>query len=123
MDRNPHIVIQKMWDVTIVSFQDARLLEAPQIDSIARAVYRLVDEMDRKKLILDLSKVQFLASAAIGMFTNLQKKSDAIQGSFILVGLKRELMKLFEIMKLTKEFRFAATEAEALGMFGYTAAG
>ncbi len=123
MSTAPRIVIQKMWDVTVVDFQEARLLEAGQIESIARELYRLVDEMDRKKLVLDLTKVQFLASAAIGVFMNLHKKSTAIQGSFVLVGLKRELMKVFEIMKLTKVFRFAATEGEALAMFGYTAAG
>ncbi len=30
----PKILIQKMWDVTIVDFQEVRLLEAQQIDAI-----------------------------------------------------------------------------------------
>ena len=118
----PKIVVQKMWDVTIVDFQEARLLEAQQIDAIGRELYRLVDEMDRKKLVLDFSKVQFLASAAIGILATLHKKSTAIKGTFIICGLRRELMKVFEIMKLTKVFRFAANEDEALAQLGYTAA-
>ncbi len=118
----PKILVQKTWDVTIVDFQEARLLEAQQIDAIGRELYRLVDEMDRKKLILDFSKVQYLASAAIGMLMTLHKKSTAIKGTFIICGLKRELMKVFEIMKLTKVFRFAPNEDEALAMLGYTAA-
>jgi anti-anti-sigma factor len=117
----PKIVVQKMWDVTVVDFQDGRLLEVQQIDAIGKELYRLVDEMDSKKLILDFTKVQFLASAAIGMLMNLHKRSTAIKGSFVICGLRRELMKVFEIMKLTKVFKFAANEDEALGMFGYTA--
>jgi anti-sigma B factor antagonist len=122
MNVAPKILVQKAWDVTIVDFQEARLLEAQQIEAIGRELYRLVDEMDRKKLILDFSKVQFLASAAIGMLMTLHKKSTAIKGTFIICGLKRDLMKVFEIMKLTKVFRFAANEDEALAQLGYTAA-
>lgn len=118
----PKILIQKMWDVTIVDFQEVRLLEAQQIETIGRELFRLVDEMDRKKLILDFTKVQFLASAAIGILMTLHTKSTAIKGTFIICGLKRELMKVFEIMKLTKVFRFAADEGEALALLGYAGA-
>lgn len=118
----PKILIQKMWDVTIVDFQEARLLEAEQIEAIGRQLYRLVDEMDVKKIILDFAKVQFLASAAIGVLMNLHKKSTAIKGTFIICGMRKDLMKVFEIMRLTKVFRFAANEDEALAQLGYTAA-
>ena len=118
----PKIVIQKMWDVTVVDFQEVRLLDAQQIEAISRELYRLVDEMDRKKLVLDFTKVQFLASAAIGVLMTLHQKSMAIKGTFVICGLRRELMKVFEIMKLTKVFRFAPNEGEALALLGYTAA-
>jgi len=118
----PKTLIQTMWDVTVVDFQEARILEAQQIEAIGRELYRLVDEMDRKKLILDFAKVQFLASAAIGMLMNLHKKTTANKGTFVICSLRRELMKVFEIMQLTKVFKFAANEDEALALFGYTAA-
>lgn len=122
MSTAPKILVQKMWDVTVVDFQEARLLEAQQIEAIGKELYRLVDEMDVKKLILDFGKVQFLASAAIGMLMNLHKKSTAIKGTIIICSLRKELMKVFEIMKLTKVLKFAANEDEALVQLGYTAA-
>jgi len=85
-------------------------------------LYRLVDEMNRKKIILDFAKVQFLASAAIGMLMNLHRKITAIKGTFVICSLRKDLMKVFEIMKLTKVFKFAANEDEALALLGYTAA-
>lgn len=113
------IVVQNMWDVTIVNFEEARLLEVHVIDQIAEQLFKLVDQMDRKKLVLDFSKVQFLASAAVGMLMNLHKKSLAIKGQLVLCGMKKEIMKVFEIMQLTKVLKFAPDEKEALKILGY----
>jgi anti-anti-sigma regulatory factor len=88
MSAAPKLLIQQMWDVTVVDIQEPRLLEAQQIDAVGRELFRLVDEMDRKKLILDLTKVQLLASAAIGMLMTLHKKSTAIKGTVIICGLR-----------------------------------
>ena len=114
----PKIVVQKVADVTVVDFQEPRLLEVQQIDAVGEQLYRLVDQMDRKKLVLDFSKVQFLGSAAIGMLLNLYKKSVAIKGTLVLCGLKKDLMKVFEIMNLTKMLKFCANEKDALAVFG-----
>ena len=118
MSDAPKILIQKIGDVTVVDFNQVRLLEAQQIEAIGRELYQLVDQMHRQKLILDLSNVQFLASAAIGMLMNLHNKATAIKGTFVICGLRRELMRVFEIMKLTKVFKFAGSEDEALELLG-----
>ncbi len=113
------IMVQKVLDVTIVDFQEARLLDTKHIDNIAEQLYQLVDKMDRRKLIVDFSKVQFLSSSAIGMLLNLHKKSKAIKGELILCGLRKDLMKVFEITNLTRLLRFCADEKEALAVFGH----
>jgi len=123
MAAGPGIVVQKMWDVTVVDFQEAKILEVQQLDAIGQELFRLVDELDRRKIILDFSRVQFLASAAIGLVMNLHRKTTAVKGTLVLCGLRKELMKVFEIMKLTKVLQFAANEGDALKVFGYTAAG
>jgi anti-anti-sigma factor len=122
MSTTHKILVQKMWDVTVVDLQAAPRREAQQIEAMPKQHYRRVDEMDVKKLILDFGKVQFLASAAIGVLMNLHKKSTAIKGTVIICSLRKELMKVFEIMKLTKVLKFAANEDEALVQLGYTAA-
>lgn len=115
------IVVQQMWDVTIVTFQESRLLEASQLAAVEQELTRLVDEMDRKRLILDFTKVQFLASSAMGMLLTTQKKVAAIKGELVICGLRKELMRVFEIMKLQKVFKFAPTESAALTLLGYKA--
>jgi anti-sigma B factor antagonist len=115
------IMVQKVQDVTVVDLQDARLLETHVIDEMGEQLYRLVDKLDRKKLVLDFSKVQFLSSAAIGVLLNLHKKSAAIKGTMVLCGLKKDILKVFEIMKLNKLLKICADEREALAVFGVNA--
>ena len=120
MNAAPNIVIQKMWDITTVTFQDTRLLEGQQLEAIGKELYRLVDQMDRKKLVLDFTKVQLLSSAMISGLLILNTKSKAIKGSFVICGLRQELMKVFEIMKLVKVLKFAPDEGKALTMLGFS---
>lgn len=119
MNNAPKLFVQKVVDVTIVDFQEVRLLEAHRIDAIGEELTKFVEQMDRKKLVLDFSKVQFLASAAIGMLLNLHKKCLTAKGSLVLCGVRKDIMKVFEIMKLTKLLKFCADEKEALGVFGH----
>ncbi len=117
------LVIRTMFDVTIVNFDEARILDAMQIETIGEELYRLVDEMDRKKLILDFTKVQFLSSGAVGVLINLRNKTAAINGTFAICGMRKELLKVFEIMKINKLFTFCADENEALKAVGLGTSG
>lgn len=118
MSTPANLLIQRIGDVTVASLQESRLLDSRQLDALGLELYRLVDNMDRKKLVLDCTKVQFLASAAISVFLNLQRKSAAIKGTLIVCGMRKELKQVFEITKLTKLFKFAADEKEALQLLG-----
>ena len=118
MSATANVLIQKIGDVTVVTLQEPRLLESRQLDALGQELYRLVDQMDRKRLVVDCTKVQFLASAAISVFVNLQKKSAAIKGTLVICGMRKELMQVFEITKLTKLFKFAADEKAALQLIG-----
>ncbi|HOA75944.1 MAG TPA: STAS domain-containing protein, partial [Phycisphaerae bacterium] len=86
-------------------------------------LYDLVDNKARKKLVLDFTKVQFLSSSALGVLITLRKKAAAIKGDVVLCGLRKDLMKVFEITNLNKVFTFAPTEEKALAHFGITTAG
>jgi anti-sigma B factor antagonist len=109
--------------VTIVDFQDARILDAVQIEEIGKELFRLVDDMDRKKLVLDFSKVRFLSSSTIGVLISLRKKTADIDGTLVICGLRSELMEIFKIMKIQKLFTFCADEQKAMHVFGFPMSG
>jgi len=119
MSVKPKMLVQTIADVTMVDVQEVRLLESAQLDALGEELYRLVEQMNRKKLILDCGKVQFMASAAISVFLNLNKKVAAAKGTLFICGIRKELMQVFEIMRLTKLFQFVANEEEAFKRLGY----
>lgn len=117
------LLIHPIRDVTIVNFQDASILDAGGVDAIGEELYDLIDNKNRKKLILDFAKVQFLSSSALGVLITVRKKAAAIKGDVVICGMRKELTKLFEITNLTKLFKFAPNEEQALAHFGLTTAG
>ena len=117
------LLVHPIRDVTIVNFLDASILDTAQIEQMASELYDYVENRGRRRLILDFTKVQFLSSSALGMLINLHKKALAAKGSLVLCGIRKELMKVFEITSLAKVFTFAPNEKDALATFGITTAG
>jgi anti-sigma B factor antagonist len=112
------LLVQTIKDVTIANIETSRLLDGQQINQLGDELFRQVDELYHQKLIVDFSKVLFLSSSALGMLITLNKKAQAIKGQLVLCGLRKDLMKVFEITKLNKLFTFKPDEAEALAVFG-----
>jgi len=118
----PQLLVQRIRDVTVVNFRDSSMLDAQLIEQMAKQLYRLVDDEDRRKLILDFSPVKFLSSTALGVFINLQKKAAQVKGEVAICSMRDELKKVFKITNLDKLFRFHPDEVTALQAWGvYTA--
>lgn len=111
------LLVSQTEGVTTATIRVRSLLEGSDIERIGRDLYQLVDEMDRKKLIVDFSAVNFLASAMIGTLVSLHKKAQTIDGKVVLVGLKPNLKKVFKITNLDKVLNFAETESEGARQF------
>ncbi len=115
------LVISNMWGVTMVNFRSTSILDGAAVDAIGKELQVLVDEQACRKIILDVSAVQFLSSSMIGALIMLHKKSQAIKGRVVICGLKPKLKEIFKIMKLEKILSFADTETDALQMLGIKA--
>ena len=113
------LAIVPIRDISLVDFRHQSILDAPVIEAIGRELYALVDELARKKIILDFTKVQFLSSQMLGVIINLHKKSLAIKGQVVLCGVRPEIMKVFGIMKIDKVVRIVKTEGEAMEALGF----
>lgn len=113
-----HITVQDYAGVTVATIVESSMLNAREIDELAREVYALIDEQNKRKLVLDFTNIKLLSSQMIGVLLNMRKKSDAAKGELVLCGLRPELMKLFRITNLEKTFKFFKDDAEALAHFG-----
>ncbi len=112
-----HMSVEDYAGVTVVKFTDTSILDAGMINQIARELYSLTDQQHKQKLILDFSHVKFLSSQTLGILVTLNEKVRAIKGSLRLCGLRKELLKVFQITNLDKLFEFHPDDASALATF------
>ncbi len=117
-DPGPKLVLRTVADITLARFREPAILEATLVERLGTQLYRLVDEQHCRKLILDFTKVQFLASGAVGIVIALQRRMASAQGRLVICGLRKELMRVFQILNVEKVFSFCANEVEALSVFG-----
>jgi anti-anti-sigma factor len=113
-----HILIQDYAGVTVVTLTEASIIHTHVIEEIAKELYPLVDAQNKQKLIIDFSNVKLLASHTIGVLVTLHKKVAAIKGTLVFCAVRKEVMKIFQITGLDKQYSFFPDDAAALASFG-----
>ena len=112
-----HLEITDVGDVTVVRLTDRKVVDETNIQELGRELFALVEEEQRKNLLLNFSAVGFLSSSALGKLITLDKKVKAHGGKLKLSNIRPEIYEVFAITKLNKLFEIKDDEAEALAAF------
>ena len=113
-----HFIVQPFDKYSVVEFKTTSLMDPITLEEIGKELYRLVDEEDRRKIVLDFEKVQYLSSQAIGIILTLNKKLGNLKGSkLVLCGVGPKLMELLKITRLDRILTVKPTQAEAVKAF------
>jgi anti-anti-sigma factor len=109
------LTIQPIEKYTVVEFRTASLMDPVQLTNIAETIYRLVDVEDKRTLVLDFEKVQYLSSQAIGILMAVRKKLAALpHSSLVVCGVGPKLMELIKITRLEKVLKITPSQKEAV---------
>ncbi len=109
------LVVKQIDKFTVIEFHTPSLMDAPLLERLGVAVYRLVDEEDRRQLVLDFTQVEFLTSQAIGIILTLKKKVDKLpHGVLVLCGVGPTLLQLIQITRLDRVLTIKPTQADAV---------
>ena len=65
------IDVSKIGDVTVVKFLDKKILDETNIQELGVELFGLVEQDNRKSILLNFSHVEFLSSAALGKLITL----------------------------------------------------
>jgi len=115
---NPHFTVHPFPKYSVVEIHTPSLMDPIQLEEIGKELYRLVDDEDRRKLVLDFEKVQYLSSQAIGIILTLQKKLGPLKNSkMVLCGVGPKLMELLKITRLDRILTIKPTQHEAVKVF------
>jgi anti-sigma B factor antagonist len=115
--RRQRIVIEDIGDVTMVNFIDKKILDEQNIQMIGDDLFRLVDELGRRKLLLNFGNVEFMSSAALGKLIRLHQRLNQVGGKLILCGISKSILEIFEITKLDKMLKIVKDEQSGLSSF------
>ena len=111
----PLFTLQKVEKYSVVEFRTNSLMNPSELEQIATDLYRLVDEEDRRYLLLDFEKVKYLSSQAIGIILTLHKKLSQLKNSsFVLCGVGPTLMQLLKITRLDRVLKIKPSQREGV---------
>jgi len=100
--RRTRLTVQEIEAVTVIGFVDRKILDEQNIQMTGEEIYRLVDELGRRKVVLDFGNVEFFSSAALGKVIGLMRKLQALKGKLILSRLDVAILEVFQITRLDR---------------------
>lgn len=115
--RRRRLEVEDIGDVTVVNFVDKKILDEQNIQVIGEQLFSLVDELGRRKILLNFGNVEFLSSAALGKLITLNRKLQSAGGKLALCNIAPPIYEVFEITKLNKLFAIHKDEQGALQAF------
>lgn len=107
-----HLIHLAEYDITIIE-PDTDLLGGPETEELRTTISKLNDK-GNLKLVIDLSKVSYLNSFALGVLTTGCVKYNQRGGSIVLCGLNPNVMNVFFATRLTMVFKIYADQDEAI---------
>jgi anti-sigma B factor antagonist len=117
MTTHRRIDVAKTGDVSVVKFQDRKILDEASIQELGLELFALVELENRKSILLNFTGVEFLSSAALGKLITLDRKVKSHKGRLKLCNIRPEILEVFQITKLNKVFDIRTEEAEAIAAF------
>jgi anti-sigma B factor antagonist len=117
MATHRRIDVSKVGDVSVVKFQDRKILDEASIQELGQELFGLVEQDNRKSILLNFTGVEFLSSAALGKLITLDRKIKSHKGRLKLCEIRPEILEVFQITKLNKVFDIRTDEAEAIAAF------
>jgi anti-sigma B factor antagonist len=114
MAKCKQLKLDEFGDVTVVHFREPRITGADEIESLGQELYQLIEKEDRRWLVLNLSAVQTLSSAAFGKLISLNGRVKAHHGAIKLCNIQPQVLEVFRVCKLDHVFDICDDQEDAL---------
>src|SRR5437763_8789331 len=98
--RKRRLEVEDIGDIAVVNFVDKKILDEQNIQLIGDDLFRLVDELGRRKVLLNFRNVEFMSSASMGKFVTLHRKLEAVKGRLVCCCLAKDVLDIWKIIKL-----------------------
>lgn len=103
-------------DVVVVEFMVMGLSESPELQGIEEQLQEALMRSRTKQMVVDCSRLHFIASRALGMIVSLSRLAEYQKGKLIVCGLREQIRQLFRFSGLDRFLAVAGTREEAIGV-------
>ena len=103
-------------DVIIATFTITELNDDANLEQLGHELFVLIDQFGCRKLIVDLSKIEFISSSAVGKIIKLHRKLDRVHGNLALCALSDTVTRALQTSNLLDYFNVADDVDAAMDM-------
>jgi anti-anti-sigma factor len=108
------MVVDQVDERTVVRFTAGPVLTGEKAEAVSEQLFHLVDDLQRRRLVLDFASVDSLTSLMIGKLVTLNKRLRDAGGRLVLCNVKPDLRGVFEVTGLTRLLAIYPDEQAAL---------
>jgi anti-anti-sigma factor len=101
-------------DIVVVDLMTPGLYEGADLDDISERLHRLIGPGLSKSMIIDFSRVGFIASSCLSLLIMLKRAIDSNEGQFMICGLRKQVQQVFRLSGLEQMLTLHRTRDDAL---------
>jgi anti-anti-sigma factor len=100
-------------DVHTIELTLPIVVDPVEFDRLNEGIGRVVETASTERWVLDLSGVQYVGSALLGLLVNLRQRIKSAGGKLVLCGLSEQVNKALRTCSLHTLFNVAGARGEA----------
>ncbi len=104
-------------DVLVVYITASKILENAKIQQIGQELSQVAEQNPGGKVVLNFHEVKFMSSAMINNVVNFHRKCQKSDVTLKLCDISKEVMEVFNLMRLHKFLDIQKNEEKAIESF------
>lgn len=113
--RPAYLHIDEQGDVLIATLTRPHLTDEENIEQLGRELNALVDQYNRRKVVISLEMVEFVTSSVLGKLITLHRKLHRKEGILLLSGARPTVGDILQSTRLDTYFHLTPDLDAALG--------
>ena len=106
--------ISRVGTVNVVDLTLPDTLDIQEFDRLNDSILALVRAEPEGQWVLDLSRLSYMGSAALGLMVNLRQQIKQSGGRLVLCGMSPQLLHIFKTCCMERLFKIVKTRADAV---------
>ena len=109
-----HYQVSRVGAVNVVELTLPHTLDIQEFDRLNQSILGLIREEPEGSWVLDLSRLSYMGSAALGLMVNLRQQIKQSGGRLVLCGLSNQLLYIFKTCCMERLFKIVKSREEAV---------